>query len=161
MSVTDVTTDRETLTLTLTARFEAPIERVWELWADPRLLERWWGPPGFPATFTEHDFEAGGRVAYHMTGPDGTTYHGWWHILSIDRPHRLSFEDGFADEHGTPNPELPVTRANVRLSSGDGGTDMVLSSRFASLDQLEQVVKMGVEEGLRLAVGQIDGLLEA
>ena len=39
------------LTLTITAEFNAPVTRVWELWENPRLLERWWGPPTYPATF--------------------------------------------------------------------------------------------------------------
>ena len=45
MTVTAVRKDPETLTMTLTAEFDATPERVWELWADPRKLERWWGPP--------------------------------------------------------------------------------------------------------------------
>ncbi len=50
MTVTTVDTDLDARTLTLVAEFDAPVERVWELWADPRKLERWWGPPGYPAT---------------------------------------------------------------------------------------------------------------
>ena len=52
MTVTAVRKDPDTLTMTLDAEFEAPPERVWQLWADPRQLERWWGPPTYPATFT-------------------------------------------------------------------------------------------------------------
>ena len=55
MTVTAVHKDADALTMTLTAEFDAPPERVWDLWADPRQLERWWGPPGWPATFTSHD----------------------------------------------------------------------------------------------------------
>ena len=47
MTVTAVRKDAEALTLTLDAEFEAPAERVWQLWADPRQLERWWGPPTY------------------------------------------------------------------------------------------------------------------
>ena len=70
MTVTAVQKDPEALTLTLTAEFDATPERVWELWADPRQLERWWGPPTYPATFTAHDLAPGSRVEYHMTGPE-------------------------------------------------------------------------------------------
>ena len=48
MTVTVVRKDPETLTMTLTAEFDATPERVWDLWADPRQLERWWGPPDVP-----------------------------------------------------------------------------------------------------------------
>ncbi len=71
MTVTAVHKDPEALTLTLTAEFDASPTRVWELWADPRQLERWWGPPTWPATFTQHDLAPGSHVAYHMTGPNG------------------------------------------------------------------------------------------
>ena len=71
MTVTAVRKDPQTLTMTLEAEFDAVAERVWQLWADPRQLERWWGPPTYPATFTRHDLAPGSRVEYHMTGPEG------------------------------------------------------------------------------------------
>ena len=77
MTVTAVRKDPEALTMTVDAEFDASPERVWQLWADPRQLERWWGPPTYPATFTAHDLAPGGRVEYHMTGPEG------------DQPQRL------------------------------------------------------------------------
>ena len=43
MPVTDVKKDLDALTMTVTAEFDAGAERVWEMWSDPRLLERWWG----------------------------------------------------------------------------------------------------------------------
>ena len=61
MTVTTVRKDTEALTMTLDAEFEASPERVWQLWSDPRQLERWWGPPAYPATFTAHDFRVGWR----------------------------------------------------------------------------------------------------
>ena len=54
--------DSEGLTLTLIADFDGvPVEQVWELWADPRQLERWWGPPTYPATMEQHDLTPGTR----------------------------------------------------------------------------------------------------
>src|ERR1700685_2920067 len=69
MTVISTTKDRDTLTLTLVAECEASPDRVWEVWEDPRQLERWWGPPTFPATFTRHDFIVGGESRYFMNGP--------------------------------------------------------------------------------------------
>ena len=89
MTVTAVRKDPQTLTMTLEAEFEAPPERVWQLWADPRQLERWWGPPTYPATVTTHDLTPGGRVEYHMTGPEGDQPHGYWEVVEADAPHRL------------------------------------------------------------------------
>lgn len=160
MPMKSVHKDPENLTMTLIAEFDAPIERIWQVWADPRQLERWWGPPPYPATFVDHDLTPGGRSAYYMTGPDGDKHHGWWIVSVVEPPHRLEFEDGFADDSGNPSTDMPVTNTTVSLSGGAGGPIlMTVETRFPSLEAMEQLVEMGMEEGFTLAVGQIDDLL--
>ncbi len=160
MTVKSVQKDPKALTMTVTAELDATVERSWQLWADPRQLERWWGPPGYPATFTDHDLEPGGRVAYFMTGPEGDKYGGWWEVVSVDRPRRLEFRDGFADDSGKPNESMPVTNSVVTLTERTGGgTVMVIESRFPSIEAMEQLAEMGMEEGLKAAMGQMDAIL--
>jgi uncharacterized protein YndB with AHSA1/START domain len=160
MTVTAVRKDPQALTMTVEAEFAATPERVWQLWADPRQLERWWGPPTYPATFTKHDLAPGSRVEYHMTGPEGDQPKGYWDIDEVDPPHRLAFRDGFANDDGSPNTELPQNTARVRIESiGDGRTRMSVESVFPSHEAMEQVLAMGMEEGLTQAIGQIDAIL--
>ncbi|MBA2570471.1 MAG: SRPBCC domain-containing protein [Chloroflexi bacterium] len=160
MTVTDVRKDPDALSMTLTAEFDASPERVWQLWADPRLLERWWGPPTYPATVDSHDLRVGGRVEYHMTGPEGDQPHGYWEVTEADPPHSLAFRDGFANDDGTPNPDLPTTEARVTIEEiSDGRTRMSIDSIFPSTKAMEQLLAMGVEEGFTLALGQIDAIL--
>jgi uncharacterized protein YndB with AHSA1/START domain len=160
MTVTAVRKDPEALTMTITAEFDATPERVWQLWEDPRLLERWWGPPTYPATFTRHALTPGSRVEYHMTGPAGDQPRGWWDIVEVDPPRRLAFRDGFANEDGQPNPDFPITDVSVAISDiGGGRTRMSIESHFASKPAMEQLVAMGMEEGMTQAVGQIDAIL--
>ncbi|OLT19450.1 polyketide cyclase [Pseudonocardia sp. CNS-139] len=159
MSVTSVDKDLDTLTLTLVAHFDAPAERVWDLWADPRKLERWWGPPTYPATVEKHELVPGGGVTYFMTGPEGDRHFGWWRITAVNPPRSLEFRDGFGDEDGNPSTELPVSTVRMQLVDEDGRTRMELRSVFDSREQLEQVLAMGMQEGLTLAVGQMDALL--
>jgi uncharacterized protein YndB with AHSA1/START domain len=161
MTVTSVDKDVDRLTLTLVADLTAPVERVWRLWADPRQLERWWGPPAYPATVEQHDLTAGGDVTYFMTGPEGDRYRGWWRITSVDAPTFLEFTDGFADQDGTPDTGMPTTAVQVRLSEHEGGTRMELRSVFDSAEQMEQLADMGMVEGMEQAVGQMDALLAA
>jgi uncharacterized protein YndB with AHSA1/START domain len=164
MTVKSVHKDTENLTMTLTAEFEAPVSRVWQLWEDPRQLEQWWGPPEYPATFVDHDFTSGGSVTYYMTAPEGEKYHGWWKISEIEAPNRIEFVDGFGDADGNPNPEMPTTSSQVAILELDEGaplTRMTLLSTFPSLQAMEQMVEMGMEVGITLAVGQIDDLLAA
>jgi uncharacterized protein YndB with AHSA1/START domain len=160
MTVTNVRKDPEALTMSITAELDAALDRAWQLWADPRQLERWWGPPTYPATFTDHDLTVGGRVSYFMTGPEGDKPHGWWQVLSVDPPKRLEFKDGFADESGAPNDAMPTMVMVVNLSERDGGgTVMTIETQFPSLEAMEELLSMGMEEGMAGAMGQIDGIL--
>lgn len=160
MTVTAVHKDADQLTMTIDAEFEATPERVWQLWADPRQLERWWGPPTYPATFTRHDLAVGSRVEYHMTGPEGDQPHGYWDILETEPPHRLVYRDGFANEDGSPNDDLPRNEGRVTIEGiGDGRTRMSIDSLFPSREAMEQVLAMGMEAGITEAVGQIDAIL--
>jgi uncharacterized protein YndB with AHSA1/START domain len=124
-------------------------------------LERWWGPPKYPATVVDHDLTPGGRVSYFMTSPEGDKHHGWWRIISVDAPSSLEFEDGFADDAGNPNDQMPTTSVTVALTPDDAGTgtSMVVVSTFPSVEAMEQLLAMGMEEGLIEAMGQIDALL--
>lgn len=160
MTVTNVDVNSEAKTLTVTANFDASIEQVWQLWANPRKLEQWWGPPTYPATMVEHDLTVDGRVTYFMTSPEGNKHHGWWHIVSVDAPTNLSFEDGFGDGDGNPNPEMPITMVSLTIvARAEGGTQMTLTSTFPSAEVMAQMVEMGMQEGITLAMGQMDALL--
>jgi uncharacterized protein YndB with AHSA1/START domain len=162
MTVTDVRKDATDLTMTVASEWDAPIARVWQLWADPRKLERWWGPPTFPATVVEYDLRPGGTVTYFMTGPEGEQHHGWWKVVAIEEPRRLEFEDGFAHGDGRPNDEMPTTQMTVSLAEAtSGATRMVVETRFPSRAAMEQMIEMGMEEGMAEAMGQIDAILAA
>ncbi len=160
MTVTAVRKDPDALTMTLTAEFDASPTRVWQLWADPRQLERWWGPPTYPATFTAHDLTPGGRAEYHMTGPTGDQPRGFWDILEADPPRRLAFRDGFAHADGTPDDSFPRNEGRVTIEPIDARrTRMSIEFHYASTDAMGRYLAMGMEEGLTQAVGQIDAIL--
>lgn len=160
MTVTAVHKDTDALTMTITAELEASPERVWQLWADPRQLERWWGPPTYPATFTVYDLREGAHVEYHMTGPEGDQPRGYWDIVEVDEPKSIVFRDGFANDDGTPNTDLPEGTARVTIEDlGNGRSRMSIESIFASAQNMDQVLAMGMEEGMTEALGQIDAIL--
>lgn len=160
MTVRNVHKDPEALTMTITSELEAGIERVWQLWADPRQLERWWGPPTYPATFVDHDLRPGGRVTYFMTGPEGDKASGWWTVTSVEQPRSIELVDGFADDAGNPNPNMPTMTIRVTLEEQTAGvTTMAIETTFPSLKSMEQIISMGAEEGMTAALNQIDDLL--
>jgi uncharacterized protein YndB with AHSA1/START domain len=160
MTVTNVVKDPTTCSMTITAEFDAPIDRVWQLWADPRELERWWGPPTYPATFTQHELLVGGHMGYFMTGPEGDMPAGLWRVLEVEAPRLLVVEDAFADDAGEPLDGMPVTGMRVELAERTaGGTTVDIRSNFSSLEGMEQLIAMGMDEGMRLAMGQMDAIL--
>src|SRR4051794_16885860 len=145
MTVTTVHKDPEALTMTITAEFAASPERVWRLWEDPRLLERWGGPPTYPAAFPVHDLRPGGPAQYHMTGPTGHQPHAYWDVVEVDPPRRLVVEDGFAGTTGIPDPTMPKTTMRVTIEPIEGGrTRMELHSQFADPAAMERQLKMGM-----------------
>src|SRR6266566_1274436 len=160
MTVTAVRKDPQRLTLTVEAEFDASVERIWQLWADPRKLERWWGPPNYPATFTNHDLAPGSRIEYHMTGPAGDQPHGYWDVLEVEPPRRIVLRGGCAYADGTLTTEVPISTIRVGIEEvAQGRTRMSIENVFPSTEAMEQVLAMGTEEGLSQAVGQIDAIL--
>ena len=159
MTVISTTKDPETLTLTLVAQFDASPDRVWEVWEDPRKLERWWGPPTFPATFTRHEFIVGGQSRYFMTGPAGETPRGWWRIDAIEKPRSLQFANGLAGDDGEPMPGVEPMSGHVTFEATDGGTRMTTVTQFVDVEQMQTMLGMGMEEGMTQAIGQIDAVL--
>ena len=159
MTVISSNTDAEQLTLDLVAEFDAAPEQVWDVWQNPRKLERWWGPPGWPAKFTRHEFGVGGQSRYYMTGPDGDKHHGWWRIDLIEGQRRLEFANGLAGDDGEPVPGLAPAGGIVELEEAGGGTRMLVRTNFVDVEQMERMLGMGMQEGMGMALGQIDGLL--
>ena len=160
MTVTAVRKDPDALTLTLTAEFDASPERVWDLWADPRKLERWWGPPTYPATFTAHDLAPGGHVEYHMTGPSGDQPHGFWDIVEADPPSGSSSSTASPTRTArrtTTSRGTPSSRRSNRSTQGVPGCPS--RAAFRAWKRWSSSSAMGMVEGLTEAVGQIDAIL--
>ena len=159
MPVIDVTKNLDDRSITITAEFDAPVERIWQIYADPRQLEKIWGPPEYPATFVDHELAPGGRVTYYMTSPEGEKYAGYWLVDSVDKPTGFTFRDGFATEDFTPIDSLPLSRNAYSFAEKDGRTVATYVSTYETVDALEKVIEMGVEEGAAQSLNQIDGLL--
>ena len=161
MTVLNTSNDPKALTMTVVSQLEASPEQVWQVWEDPRKLERWWGPPTFPATFTRHEFVPGGQSRYFMTGPAGETPRGWWRIDTLDPPHGIEFANGLAGDDGEPVPGVEPMAGRVILEERDGGTRMTVMTMFTDVEQMQKMLEMGMQEGMVGALRQIDALLHA
>ena len=154
MPITSVTKDPSTLSLTVVADFPVPQARLWEAFADPRQLERFWGPPFAPSTFTRHEFRAGGRAEYYLTGPAGERWSGSWKFTVVDPISAFEALDG-EDNAGDENGPAAMT---FRFETTPAGSRFTCVTRFLSVEAMEQTIP-GMEEGMRAAFPQLDALL--
>lgn len=159
MPITSITSDPEALTMTVVGDYPVPVQRLWEAWVDPRQLERFWGPPGWPATFTRHDMALGGRSEYHMTGPDGERSGGYWVVEAIDPGTSIEVIDGFANDDGSDDTQMPSMRMTMTFESTGDGSRLVMVTTFPDLATMEQLAEMGMVEGATGAFGQLDDVL--
>ena len=160
MSVTRVEKDPDSLTMTVTAELDATVERAWQLWADPRQFEQWWGPPGYPTTVIVHDLRAGGKISFSMAGAEGEQHHSTWEVIVADPPRHLELRDADVDDDGRPNDGNAMTSMSITIDERDGGgATMAIRTHFDSQEGMEKVLAMGVEEGMRSVFSQIDAVL--
>ncbi|GAA4154144.1 SRPBCC domain-containing protein [Gryllotalpicola daejeonensis] len=155
--------DAEARSLTIVCEFPAPVERIWQLWEDPRQLEKWWCPEPYPATFETHDLTPGGTSEYFNTGPNGEFQRAWWATTAVDKLRRIEFDGGLADNDTKAHDPDGVMHGTITLEpielGGKPGTRMTALTVFDSVPYMEKMLAMGHEEGSKMALSQIDGLL--
>jgi hypothetical protein len=81
-------------------------------------------------------------------------------VRAVDPPHKLEFEAGVAEADGNPSPDTPTAVIRVALSEpAGGGTQMEITTAWASDEGMEWMLATGTDAGMTAAVGQIDTLL--
>lgn len=140
MPITSIDTDLDNVSLTIVADFHAPLRRLWDAYADPRQIEKFWGPPGWPATFSRHDMAAGGHSYYRMNGPDGESSSGYWNFTHVEPPHSFGVIDGFLTPEGQPNTELPNMRIRFTFEATESGSRLTTTTWFSSTEELDQLL---------------------
>jgi len=119
--------DREIVS---TRVFDAPRERVFRAFSDPRVLARWWGPDGFTSTFQEFDFRPGGAWRFVMHGPDGADYRNESGFIGVVSPERIVLE------HLRPMHRFLMT---MTFAEEAGKTRLTWRMEFDSVAELERV----------------------
>jgi uncharacterized protein YndB with AHSA1/START domain len=154
MPLTSVTKDAATLTLTVVGDYPVPQQRLWDAFADPRQLERFWGPPFAPATFTRHEFRVGGRAEYFLALPDGKKWTGSWQFTRVDPISSFEAKDG---DDNAEDENMPASM-QFMFETTATGSRVTGITRFASVEAMEQSVP-DMEQGLRAAMPQLDAVL--
>src|SRR5690625_5105470 len=159
MPITAVQQDPENLTLTIVGEFPVSKERLWQAWMDPRQLEQFWGSPTWPAKFLQHEPFVGGESRFVMTGPDGDKSAGFWEFLALDPGESFTVRDGFMSPEGERNLEMPTCDMTITFDETESGSRFTAVTQFPSLETLEQLVSMGMAEGITAALSQMDAVL--
>jgi len=154
MPLTSVTKDASRLTLTVVGDYPVPQQRLWDAFADPRQLERFWGPPFAPATFTRHDFRVGGRAEYFLSLPDGKKWSGSWKFTAVNPIRSFEAHDG---EDNAEDETMPASM-KFTFETTPTGSRLTSVTWFESIEAMEQTVP-AMEEGLRAAMPQLDAVL--
>lgn len=145
--------------LLVTREFAAPRELVFRTWTEREHLMNWWGPRTWPLDYCTVDLRVGGAWHYRMRGPNGEEAWGKGIYKEIARPERLAYDDYFSDADGSENP--PAMFLAVDFEDRGGKTLLRSKATFASREHREQVLAMGMVEGLSESLDRLDEHIEA
>lgn len=114
----------ETMSLSLDIERHLPFppETCFALWADPRELEKWWGPKDengtpFRSKIQEWELREGAGWAIDMIAPDGAIYRQSGKVLEVERPRLIRL--GFRwVESGEPGPQTEILVLFEKLDLG-------------------------------------------
>ena len=142
-------TDRE---IVMTRVFDAPRHLVFDAFAKPELLKRWFGPHGWSLVVCEVDHRVGGGFRFVMRGPDGKDMGMRGTYRELDAPGRSVHVESFDDYPG----ESLVTAVFVEK---DGKTTMTATVEYPSKEVRDIVLQSGMEHGAAESYDKLAGLL--
>ena len=160
MPITSVSKDPAALTMTVVAEFPVPVQRLWDAYATRASSSSSGDRPPTPRRFTRHDMYPGGRSEYVMTGPEGDESRGYWEFLAVEPlavlrgPRRVR-----QPRRSAPTPRCRRMRMVFRFTETATGSQVSTTTRFNSVEDLDQLLAMGMEQGMREAMGQMDAVL--
>ena len=157
MNETKFTVDKNTLTVIRT--FDTSIELVWSTWTEADLLDQWWAPKPWKSETSYMDFSVGGYRLYAMIGPGGEKHLGRTDYREINLHQNFAGEDSFCDNDGNINPELPIAKFQNQFEAHSSRTILTIITEYSSEAHLQQVIQMGMKEGLSMAFDNLDAVL--
>jgi uncharacterized protein YndB with AHSA1/START domain len=149
-------------TYTMERIFNAPRDIVWKAWTEPERIAQWWGPRGFTTTVKEMNVTPGGTWLYGMSNPefmDGQPSWGKGIYSEVLAPEKLVYTDYFTDENGNVQPDMPSLVTTVLFDDLGGKTKVTSRAIFATREDLEKVIAMGMEQGANETWDRLEELL--
>lgn len=153
--------NKENNTITIKREFAANRQLVWDCHTKSELLDQWFAPKPWKTTTKTMDFNEGGYWLYAMLGPEGEEHYGRMDYQKIQPIAHYTAFDGFCDAEGVLNPQLPRAVWNTSFKDLADNTLVQTIVTYASLTDLEVVIKMGMKEGLSMCLDQLDVFLNS
>ena len=153
------TKDQSNKKLKVVREFDAPLQKVWNAWTKSELLDQWWAPRPWKAVTQSMDFKEGGTWYYFMQGPEGERHYCRVDYKTIVPNKSFSGNDGFCDEKGNINNELPLMFWDCQFTSTSSGTKVEVDISFNSEADLQKIIEMGFKEGFAMGHNNLDELL--
>jgi uncharacterized protein YndB with AHSA1/START domain len=146
--------------IVITRVIDAPRERVWAAWADPKQVVKWWGPRGFSTTSDQREFKAGGFWRHTMIGPDGSKYPNLARFEEIVEPERIVYSNG-GNKEDSPGKATSHRTTVTFKDLGGKKTELTLRMVFLTAAEREMVVKTyGAIEGGKQTLARLGELLD-
>lgn len=155
----DFIVDRKTNTITIKREFAANRQLVWDCHTKSEFLNQWFAPKPLTTKTKSMDFSEGGHWHFSMVDPDGNEYWSYVNYLSISPIEHYTTSDSFSDESGKVNAELPSQTGKVTFVDTSSHTLVTTTICYQSLEDLEQVMQMGMEAGFTSTLERLDELL--
>lgn len=153
------TADRSTAQVKTRKELAAPRDLVWRCFSEKALIDRWIAPKPMTAKTQHLDFREGGYWHFAMIDLEGTHYWSRWDYETIQPKDLIVAKDGFTDETGVVNADMPTSISTSRFSDLPNGTLIEALVQYPSTEMMEMVINMGMEEGWRSTVERLDELL--
>lgn len=148
--------DRDSRQIKVEREFKAPLPLVWSAWTQNELLDQWWAPKPWQAKTKSMDFRPGGSWLYAMIGPDGEVHWSKADYKQVLPLKSFSGQDGFCDENGTLNPDLPRSMWENTFTENGDATLVHIVITYDDLADLEKIIDMGFKEGFTAGLENLD-----
>ena len=159
MTAYDFDADRDAARITIRRAFAAPRDLVWTCYTQADLLDRWYAPAPLTTETKSMEFREGGHWHFAMITPEGDRYWSRFDFDSIDPKESMVYRDGFSDADGRVSPDMPRSEATMSFEDSPEGTIVHTVVRYASPEDVDKVVGMGLKQGLEATMGKLDDLL--
>jgi len=132
--------------------FNAPLDKVWKAFTDPKLLAQWWGR-GHKLDIETYEFKPGGHWRF-VEHSEGQTHGFEGRFREITPPKRIAmtFEwDGM--------PGYPMVNTAEFTDLGDGRTRMQATLTFFTPEERDGMLNSGMEGGMNQSYAALDAVL--